>query len=123
MSYSITASWLHTVTLLLGIYTGSSNLKEEAAFLTERYCLTDLVQGLKTPCPCGRTCNPWAVESIVQVSWVEPDPHSKIYTIPCHAQQKGHVIRLQFSCQRCHREKRTWSSSRVFGARYLLNQK
>ena len=37
--------------------------------------------------------------------------------------QKGHVLRLLFTCQRCRLEKRTWSSSLVFGARYLLNQK
>ena len=37
--------------------------------------------------------------------------------------QKGHVLRLLFTCQRFKLEKRTWSSSRVFGARYLLNQK
>lgn len=32
-------------------------------------------------------------------------------------------MRTCFCCRRCHAEKRTWSSSRVFGARYLLNQK
>ena len=32
-------------------------------------------------------------------------------------------MRLLFVCQRCKLEKRTWSSSRVFGGRYLLNQK
>ena len=32
-------------------------------------------------------------------------------------------MRLLFSCQRCHRETRTWSSSRMFGAHYFLNQK
>ena len=32
-------------------------------------------------------------------------------------------MRLLFVCQRCRLEKRTWSSSRVVGGRYLLNQK
>ena len=32
-------------------------------------------------------------------------------------------MRLLFTCQRCGLEKRTWASSRTFGARYLLNQK
>ena len=32
-------------------------------------------------------------------------------------------MRLLFKCQRCRLEKRTWSSSRVFGGHYLLNQK
>ena len=37
--------------------------------------------------------------------------------------QKGHVIRLQFRCRRCHQFKRTWSSSRVFAGHYVINQK
>ena len=32
-------------------------------------------------------------------------------------------MRLLFKCQRCRLEKRTWSSSRVFGGHYLVNQK
>ena len=35
---------------------------------------------------------------------------------------KGHVVRILFTCQCCRVEKRTWSSSRVFWAHYLLNQ-
>ena len=37
--------------------------------------------------------------------------------------QKGHVLRALFCCQRCHQHKRTWSSSRVLGGHYLVNQK
>ena len=36
--------------------------------------------------------------------------------------QKGHVLRVVFSCRRCQR-KRSWSSSRVFANHYLVNQK
>lgn len=66
----LAALLLHCCYFPLGIYTGNTNPVDETAFLTERHCLNDLVQGLKTPCPCGRTCNPWAMESIVQVSRV-----------------------------------------------------
>ena len=37
--------------------------------------------------------------------------------------QKGYVLRALFCCQRCHQHKRTWSSSRVLGGHYLVNQK
>ena len=37
--------------------------------------------------------------------------------------QKGHVVRLQFRCRRCQQYKKTWSSSRIFSAHYLVNQK
>ena len=33
------------------------------------------------------------------------------------------MLRLKFLCRRCHVAERTWSSSRVFGGHYLLNQK
>ena len=50
------------------MHVGDPKLEDEAAFLTERYCLTDLVDGLKTSCPCGISCNPWMMQSAVQVS-------------------------------------------------------
>ncbi|XP_064401110.1 uncharacterized protein LOC135347149 [Halichondria panicea] len=71
-------------------------------FATEYHCFTDLVKGLATPCPCGVTRSPWEVQSIVQ---------------------KGHVVRALFCCRRCKVQKRKWSSSRVFGGHYLVNQK
>ena len=37
--------------------------------------------------------------------------------------KEGHVLRMLFSCRRSHQQKRTWSSSRIFGGHYLLNQK
>lgn len=36
--------------------------------------------------------------------------------------QKGHVVRTEFRCSNCQNI-RTWASSRVFGAHYLINQK
>lgn len=52
---------------LTGIYTSNATPEEEAAFLTERHCLVDLIDGLKTPCPCGKSSNPWIIDSVVQV--------------------------------------------------------
>ncbi len=78
---------------------GNPKLEDEAAFLTERCCLSDLVDGLKSSCPCGLTSNP---ESVVQVR-----PNTLVCTFDVYVTQRGHVTRLQFSCQRCHKEKRT----------------
>ena len=36
-----------------GIYVGTSAPDQETCFLTEWYCLQDLLKGLETPCPCG----------------------------------------------------------------------
>ena len=33
------------------------------------------------------------------------------------------MLRVEFRCMRCLQSKRVWSSSRVFGGRYLANQK
>lgn len=33
------------------------------------------------------------------------------------------MLRVLFSCRRCHRQRRTWSSSRVLSGLYLANQK
>ena len=40
-----------------GIYVGTSAPDQETCFLTEQYCLQDLLKGLETPCPCGKSCN------------------------------------------------------------------
>ncbi|XP_019856532.1 PREDICTED: uncharacterized protein LOC109585045 [Amphimedon queenslandica] len=85
-----------------GVFTGNDKDDDEDAFLVENYCLNDLVEGLVTPCCCGKSSNPWMFESIVK---------------------RGHVARLLFVCWCCQQQKRTWSSSRVFGGHYLLNQK
>ena len=36
--------------------------------------------------------------------------------------QRGHVLRVEFQCQRC-KQKQRWASSRTLGGRYLINQK
>lgn len=85
-----------------GIYTGDSNPEDKELFVAERHCLLDLLTALSTPCPCGVTGSPWTVDSIIQ---------------------KGHVVRVLFVCRRCHQQKRTWASSRIFSGHYLINQK
>ena len=59
-----------TINFLLGVFVGndSPNHEDEAAFLTERHCLTDLLEGLKLPCPCGISHNAWALSTVVQAS-------------------------------------------------------
>lgn len=42
--------------------------EDQALFVTERCCFSDLVEGLSSPCPCGLTTKPWAVESVMQVN-------------------------------------------------------
>ena len=37
--------------------------------LTERHCLHDLVRGLESACPCGKSSSPWAISSVVQVNF------------------------------------------------------
>ena len=53
----------------LGVFVGNvgQNREDEASFLTERYCLDDLLEGLKSPCPCGISHNAWQLNSVVQV--------------------------------------------------------
>ena len=36
--------------------------------MTERCCFSELDEGLSSPCPCGLTIKPWALESVTQVS-------------------------------------------------------
>ena len=53
----------------IGIYTSIGTTEDETCFLTERHCLHDLVRGLETACPCGKSSSPWAVSSFVQVNF------------------------------------------------------
>ena len=45
------------------------------------------------------------------------------YNFLCMLFQKVHVLRVLFKCRHCPRQKATWSSSRVYGGHYLVNQK
>ena len=53
----------------IGIYTSIGTTEDETCFLTERNCLHDLVRGLETACPCGKSSSPWAISSVVQVNF------------------------------------------------------
>ena len=46
---------------------GDDHPEDQALFVTERCCLSNLVEGLASPCPCGLTIKPWALESVIQV--------------------------------------------------------
>ena len=55
--------------LLLSImYTGDDNSDDSSLFICEQYALTELLDGLKTPCTCGMAKNPWTLDSTIQVS-------------------------------------------------------
>ena len=60
---------LYNGVFCIGIYTSSGTTEDETCFLTERHCLHDLVRGLETACPCGKSSSPWAVSSVVQVNF------------------------------------------------------
>ena len=49
------------------MYIRDTDPEDGACFVTERNCLSDLMDGLASPCPCGMTNNPWLLESVVQV--------------------------------------------------------
>ena len=50
-----------------GVYTDDGCSDDEFLFITERYCLTDLINGLASPCDYGLTRSPWIVGLLVQV--------------------------------------------------------
>ena len=50
------------------VYISDELCEDQALFVTERCCFSDLVEGLSSPCPCGLTIKPWALESVTQVS-------------------------------------------------------
>ena len=51
----------------VGVYISDENPEDQDLFVTEKCCFFDLVEGLSSPCPCGLTMKPWALESVVQV--------------------------------------------------------
>ena len=52
----------------IGVYISDEHCEDQALFVTERCCFSDLVEGLSSPCPCGLTVKPWALEAVMQVS-------------------------------------------------------
>ena len=41
--------------------------QDQEIFLTERHCLADLLDGLISPCVCGRSKNVWAISDYLQL--------------------------------------------------------
>ena len=50
------------------MYVGDEERTEQALFITERHCFTDLISALASPCSCGLATNPWVFDSATQVS-------------------------------------------------------
>ena len=48
----------------VGVYTGDSAPADSHLFI---HTLTDLLDGMKTPCACGMSSHPWIIDSSVQV--------------------------------------------------------
>ena len=59
-----------------GVYVGDEHPEDQAMFVSEKCCFTDLVNGLSSPCLCGLTMKPWQLESVTQVS--NDDVHAKV---------------------------------------------
>ena len=57
----------YTALCVLGMYSGDEDVDDSSLFICERHALTDLLDGLKAPCSCGTTCNPWTLDSTIQV--------------------------------------------------------
>ena len=53
--------------LCIGIYTADTTPTDSKLFIGEYHALSDLLDGLKTPCSCGMSSHPWVMESVIQV--------------------------------------------------------
>ena len=62
-----------------GVYVGDEHPEDQAMFVSEKCCFTDLVNGLSSPCWCGLTMKPWQLESATQVSNDDVHAHVGIY--------------------------------------------
>ena len=46
---------------VIGMYVHDTVPEDGTCFVTERHCLSYLMDGLASPCPCGMTNNPWVL--------------------------------------------------------------
>ena len=51
----------------VGVYTEDSAPTDSNLFICEYHTLTDLLDGMKSPCACGMSTHPWIIDSSVQV--------------------------------------------------------
>ena len=58
----------HPSSISIGVYVDDECPEDQAMFVTEKCCFTDLVNGLSSPCLCGLTMKPWQFESVTQVN-------------------------------------------------------
>ena len=65
----------------VGVYISDKHPEDQALFVTERCCFSDLVEGLSSPCPCGLTIKPWALESVMQVRMVIVVVELPVFTV------------------------------------------
>ena len=58
---------IHASSINIGIYCGDSHVVDSKLLIREQDPMSDLLEGLKTPCICGMASNPWALESTIQM--------------------------------------------------------
>ena len=56
----------------VGVYTGDSAHTDSHPFICEYHTLTDLLDGMKTPCACGMSTHPLIIDSSIQVHVAQP---------------------------------------------------
>jgi hypothetical protein len=85
-----------------GIYTANTRscVDDDTMFVCEIKTFKDLSNGLTQLCKCGYLC--WKMTGF--------------------ARQFGHVLRVEYTCQKC-KSKKWWASSRICGGRYVVNQR
>ena len=109
------------VVIFIGVFVEDQTSDAQDAFITEKCCFSDLVSSLNSICACGLTLNPWIVESTQQV--VLFAFHVQWIVCPCFQYLETPCVESAVCCRCCHKNKRTWFSSRFFHGHYLVNQK
>ena len=65
--YMYSCTIVSTCTCATGVYAGDSTSTDSQLFICEYHALTDLLNGMKTPCTCGVSTHLWIIDSLVQV--------------------------------------------------------
>ena len=75
----ISLACIYLAGCFVGIFIGDSAPTDSKLFICEYHALTDLIDGLKTPCTFGMSGHPWIMDSVVQVH-VRQRMHAHIST-------------------------------------------
>ena len=67
MNTHITVTLYVSILFPIGVYVGDKAPEDQALFLTEKCCFTDLLDSVFSPCSCGMTTKAWVIESMIQV--------------------------------------------------------